>query len=266
MCLCVGGGRGRVSRRLNNIKCHYLRKWRVYLLPNEATEQDRLEVKHAAWAPIYDKPLKNVLDIGTGTGIWALEFAEVHPQASVIGTSVIGTDLSQIQPQGKNPRVEWVPEDAEDEWAFAPSLRFDYIHLRTMVTCFKDHRAPGGWVEYQEGGVDIWCEDQSTLGTALHKWTFLMKAGAMALGKLWLTEAGFVNVAEKIIRMLGNPWPDDPRLKAQGACLSLRILGRGLGMEIKDIEDLIIQVRADVSNRNLHFYWTGRIVYGQRPL
>lgn len=34
-----------------------------------------------------------VLDIATGTGIWAIKFAQEHPQATVIGT-----DLSMIQP------------------------------------------------------------------------------------------------------------------------------------------------------------------------
>lgn len=33
------------------------------------------------------------LDIGTGTGIWAIDFADEHPE-----TTVIGTDLSPIQP------------------------------------------------------------------------------------------------------------------------------------------------------------------------
>jgi methylase of polypeptide subunit release factors len=33
-----------------------------------------------------------VLDIGTGTGIWAIDFADEHPEAEVIGT-----DLSPIQ-------------------------------------------------------------------------------------------------------------------------------------------------------------------------
>lgn len=35
----------------------------------------------------------NVLDAGTGTGIWALDFGEVHT-----GSQVIGVDLMPIQP------------------------------------------------------------------------------------------------------------------------------------------------------------------------
>lgn len=33
-----------------------------------------------------------VIDIGTGTGIWAIDFADEHPESEVIGT-----DLSPIQ-------------------------------------------------------------------------------------------------------------------------------------------------------------------------
>ena len=45
-------------------------------------------------------PIKNphrILDIGTGTGIWAIDMADRYPQAEIVGT-----DLSPIQPK-------WVP-------------------------------------------------------------------------------------------------------------------------------------------------------------
>jgi methylase of polypeptide subunit release factors len=36
---------------------------------------------------------KRVLDLGTGSGIWAIEYADAHPEADVIGV-----DLSPVQP------------------------------------------------------------------------------------------------------------------------------------------------------------------------
>lgn len=36
---------------------------------------------------------KRVLDVGTGTGIWAIDYADEHPEAKVVGV-----DLSPIQP------------------------------------------------------------------------------------------------------------------------------------------------------------------------
>ena len=66
------------------------------------SELDRLDVAHQMLkiclgdklylAPIGDEKGR-VLDIGCGTGIWAIEFADQHPSADVLGT-----DLSPTQP------------------------------------------------------------------------------------------------------------------------------------------------------------------------
>lgn len=103
-----------------------------YLLPNDADEQDRLDLQHKLWtlmlggnlslAPI-DEPA-NALDIGTGTGIWAKHFARLHPT-----TNVIGTDLSLIQPTERiPPNLSFVREDAEEMWVH--DQPFEYIHWR----------------------------------------------------------------------------------------------------------------------------------------
>lgn len=53
-----------------------------------------------------------VLDVGTGTGIWAIDFADEHPEAEVcccsaysppllacrLQSQILGVDLSAIQP------------------------------------------------------------------------------------------------------------------------------------------------------------------------
>ena len=72
-----------------------------YVMPNDESELDRLDLTHNMIkitmgmklhiAPI-EKP-KKILDIGTGTGIWAIEMADEYPDAEIIGT-----DLSATQP------------------------------------------------------------------------------------------------------------------------------------------------------------------------
>lgn len=65
-----------------------------YYLPNDDVEQDRLNLQHHLWTLTLDgrlhlAPTENpqrVMDIGTGTGLWALEYAERNPSSIVTGT------------------------------------------------------------------------------------------------------------------------------------------------------------------------------------
>jgi SAM-dependent methyltransferase len=83
------------------------------------------------WAPIKLSPQK-VLDLGTGTGIWAIDFADMFPAAVVIGT-----DLSSIQPSWVPPNCFFEIDDAEDDWTWDEES-FDYIHNRNFVCAIRD--------------------------------------------------------------------------------------------------------------------------------
>ena len=48
-----------------------------------------------------------ILDIATGTGLWAIEMGDEYPEAEVIGT-----DLSPIQPAFVPPNVRFFVEDS----------------------------------------------------------------------------------------------------------------------------------------------------------
>jgi methylase of polypeptide subunit release factors len=72
-------------------------------------EQDRLDLLHHLFLMMLDgklymsptvTPPERVLDLGTGTGIWALDYGDENP-----GSEVIGTDLSPIQPSWVPPNV-----------------------------------------------------------------------------------------------------------------------------------------------------------------
>ncbi|RKK74578.1 hypothetical protein BFJ71_g17250 [Fusarium oxysporum] len=76
-----------------------------YNLPNDERENERLDLQHHVFLRTFDNKLglappnlpgsnvERVLDVGTGTGIWAIGFADDHPEAKVLGI-----DLSPIQP------------------------------------------------------------------------------------------------------------------------------------------------------------------------
>jgi cyclopropane fatty-acyl-phospholipid synthase-like methyltransferase len=48
-----------------------------------------------------------VLDVATGTGLWPMQMAERYPKATIVGT-----DLSPIQPKDVLPNIYWFVEDA----------------------------------------------------------------------------------------------------------------------------------------------------------
>lgn len=73
-------------------------------------------------API-SKDSSRVLDFGTGTGIWAIDFADEHPNAEVIGT-----DLSPIQPSWVPNNCKFLIDDVEADWNWSPDEYFDLVH------------------------------------------------------------------------------------------------------------------------------------------
>lgn len=129
-------------------------------------------------API-NRP-NRVLDVGTGTGIWAIEFADQNPESDVLGT-----DLSPIQPEYVPANCRFEVDDVEDEWIH--SNKFDYIHGRYMCAFLSDfpklfrniydNLAPGGWVEFMETLIYFQSQDGTLEGTALQRWNRLIIEG-----------------------------------------------------------------------------------------
>lgn len=75
-------------------------------------------------APL-NKNIKRCMDFGTGTGIWAIDFADEFPDAEVIGT-----DLSPIQPNSVPPNLRFYVDDVESDWGYRSDEAFDFIHGR----------------------------------------------------------------------------------------------------------------------------------------
>jgi SAM-dependent methyltransferase len=146
-----------------------------YVLPNDDQEQDRQDLLHhvrnlvlngALFCTPLGEHVQRVLDIGTGTGIWAIDFADSFPSAEVIGT-----DLSPIQPSWIPPNLRFLVDDAESQWLFSATRPFDFIHARDLGGAIADwprllrqareHLRPGGWVELQEFEVTLKSDDES---------------------------------------------------------------------------------------------------------
>ncbi|RKL40229.1 hypothetical protein BFJ70_g5459 [Fusarium oxysporum] len=82
-----------LNYRRENGRTYHAYKDGKYALPNDEAENERLDLQHNLFLLTFDDKLglappnkpdakvKHVLDIGTGTGIWAIDYADEHPEA-----------------------------------------------------------------------------------------------------------------------------------------------------------------------------------------
>ncbi|KAK4502517.1 hypothetical protein PRZ48_005942 [Zasmidium cellare] len=270
-----------------------------YIFPNDEREADRLDLQHHLLRITYANklffaPLQNprrCLDIGTGTGIWAIDFADQFPECQVTGT-----DLSPGQPTMIPPNVKFIIDDAEDLWLY--DEKFDFIHARLMSGCFSnwpqfiqqsfENLEPGGWLELQDYGLPVKSFDDTHLDTDLFKWGQLLCEASLKMGRPlgsdaseqfvgWMRDAGFVDIQEKMFMWPTNTWPKDRFMKElgrwnqvniaeglEGFCLAL--LTRALGWKKEEVDILVAKTTTDLKNKRIHAYFPMPVVFGRKPL
>ncbi|GAO15064.1 hypothetical protein UVI_02048740 [Ustilaginoidea virens] len=218
-----------------------------YNFPNDDVEQEREDMKHAMvkllcsqklhFAPIGSNP-QEMLDIGTGTGIWAIEMGDMFPSAHILGV-----DLSPIQP-------DWLPPN---DW--------DTLYRRAF-----EHLKPGAWIEMQEihhrprsANVDGSVPPEHPVAKF---WT-LITEGLDALGvdleisaggnlPRKMEEAGFTNVTERVFHVPIGTWPKNKVLKTVGLywrtilldglqAIALGPLTRGLRWNREQVEMFLME-------------------------
>ena len=249
---------------------------------------DRLDLQHHCFrltldgqlyrAPI-PKDVQRVLDVGTGTGIWAIEFSDEHPSAHVLGT-----DLSPIQPEQVPPNCEFLIDDCTKEWIFHNP--FDFIHTRAMVAAIKNwsrlfeqahtNLKPGGYIECQELTFPVKCMEAGVTAenSSLMRWSDLFfeaadRAGLDATGPRHLApklqQAGFVDINMKTYKWPLGRWAKGSREKLLGRyvyedfwealpSLSMGLFTRVLQWSRDEVEILLAECRQESKRRDRHYY------------
>lgn len=144
-----------------------------YVLPKDMGEVNRLDFQHymmrSALRGNYAAPIgtpASILDVGCGTGRWAIEMAALFPKARVVGL-----DVAVTQPGGDgtdavaHPRnYSFVTGNILEGMSF-PDASFAYVHQRYMIGAIPRDQwprtvaelvrvtQPGGWIELVEAGT-----------------------------------------------------------------------------------------------------------------
>jgi SAM-dependent methyltransferase len=281
---------------VNGRRYHRYRHGR-YPIPNDEAEQNREDVLHTMmleatdgrlfYAPLPENP-QRIIDLGTGTGIWAIEMGDKYPSAEVLGL-----DLSPIQPDWVPPNVKFLVDDVEAEWLNGDQI--DFVHLRNMIPVLKDPVAllkqvydnlkPGAWVELQDVDGDVHSDDDSIPADwPLKRFTELVlqafaqfgtNAHAAVFGAEYLQQAGFVNIKHNYIKLPYGTWPKDKQMRLVGmyyrtACEEFfpavgAIHFPMLGWGSAEMEVFFAQCRRAMRDPNVHAYGKMHFWSGQKP-
>ncbi|EQB56140.1 methyltransferase domain-containing protein [Colletotrichum gloeosporioides Cg-14] len=270
----------------------------TYYGPNDEDELDRLDFNSSFLikltenklyhAPLQEDKVHRILDVGTGTGIWAVEVSELFPNAEVIGN-----DLSPVQTTWVPPNVKFEVDDVESTWV-AP--KYDFIYSRFMAGAIADwpklvkntfaNTNPGGWVEFQDWDLLYHSDDDS-----INDDHYSMKMDKMFMEcsrkvgrdpqpgpqlEQWMRDAGFVNIHHKKIKAPLGTWPKDPVLRELGhmnmvqtldglEAYNLRLYTSVLGWTKEEAQILFAHVRNEMRTNTFHAYINYHVVYGQVP-
>ncbi|CAG7557400.1 unnamed protein product [Fusarium equiseti] len=220
-------------------------------------------------APLKKENTGEAIDIGTGTGIWAIDFADQYPNANIIGT-----DLSPIQPS-------WTPPNLQ-LWLMGSIGNWNAFLSEVFRVC-----KPGGWVASHEASSIISSPDGTVEpDSALSHWGKFFIEGSKKIGTDFsvvengtqreaMERAGFVNIQEFNFRNPIGDWPENPVEKQMGIYTKhgletdsegfVLFMEHTLGWSRDEILAYVAQFRREIRTGKHHGYFAQKVVWGQKP-
>lgn len=277
-----------------------------YFSPADEQQFETYEVGHLAALlmnsdkqnPLFCAPInepKHVLDVGTGQGAWAVDVADMFPNAIVRGVDLFPPPDSWIP-----PNCIFEVDDVLQQWTWRE--KFDLIHLRHGIGAFSsdewaflykqcyNHLEPGGWFEQIEMDIRCECDDGSiTADSILLTWGPRFFAAGEKLGKSLditksmrtsIEEAGFVDVHEETKKWPIGPWPRDKKLKDAGMVnLQHWLAGmEGYSMYLltkygdptpwskEEVLVYVAQMRKTLKSPHIHAYQRAKRIWARKPV
>ncbi|PSN66925.1 S-adenosyl-L-methionine-dependent methyltransferase [Corynespora cassiicola Philippines] len=259
-----------------------------YWGPNDEQQNDQLDIAHHMFilmlgnklhlAPIVS-PLK-ILDLGCGTGIWAIDMADEYP-----GAEVIGVDLSPIQPTFSPPNCKFEVDDITSLWTWDPAS-FDFINIRCLYGSIADWPGlyqqvftglkSGGYLHQLEMSIQFRSDDGTLLPDhILSQWSDIFHEAGEKFGKSfkavydlkqWYEQAGFVDVVERWYKVPVGGWSSDPHMKELGKwnllhCLQgaegwgLFLLTNVMQWTVEEAQVFIARFRQGLKEKRVHAYF-----------
>ncbi|KAK1974064.1 S-adenosyl-L-methionine-dependent methyltransferase [Colletotrichum cereale] len=268
---------------------------RFGFVPNTKEEQDRNVLQHQIIAELFDGRLhlapvvkpRAALDVGTGPGLWALEYAKMNPNCAVLGI-----DIEKMRPPYSVPNCQFKMMDAMTAWTI--EKHFDYIHVRMLgdvldkakfIQSIYDHLNPGGWVEFTEWIAVLHSPDRSLEGSAFQKWNALLGQGLQNMGRDLRYVEEYQPLLEKAgferLKLTKHAAPTNgcyPGKKCQrfGALMSsnwnsiiepltVPVFTIGLGWPESEVHVLLKKVRKEITDTHYHSFMTLLTVYCRKP-
>ncbi|KAJ4271423.1 hypothetical protein NW762_000125 [Fusarium torreyae] len=215
------------------------------------------------------------MDLGTGTGIWAINVAE----GCFSDATIMAVDLNQIQPALIPPGVMPKQFDIEEP-IWGPLLAdCDLIHMRMLLGSIRTDLWPQVYRKIFE------CDDdERPANSAFEKWAELFLDGMDHFNRSarvtpqetrqLLEASGFTDVRQEVIQAYVCPWSPDRHereiarwfnlgLSHSLEALSLVPLVEKQGLKVEEVRELCAQAKRETCVLRYHTYcniyvWTAR--------